>query len=103
MGGGNETRGGAAVGLVLNNATERRCDNCLALPFSVYSFLVSTVRRERGAGRGSETKGRGNRSGLGAAESWGRPETLAKHFKDHGANFGAKSAEEYAQLASRWK
>jgi pyocin large subunit-like protein len=31
---------------------------------------------------------------------WGLPETLARHFKDHGADFGAKSAEEYASMAS---
>jgi pyocin large subunit-like protein len=44
----------------------------------------------------------GNRSGLGAAESWGRPETLADHFNRHGADFGATSAENYAQQASRF-
>lgn len=43
-----------------------------------------------------------NRSGLSAAESWGNQKTLAKHFKDHGADFGAKNAEEYAQQASRF-
>ena len=43
-----------------------------------------------------------NRSGLGAAESWGRPETLADHFNRHGADFGATSAEHYAQQASRF-
>jgi hypothetical protein len=44
----------------------------------------------------------GNRSGLSAAESWGRPETLADHFNRHGADFGATSAEQYAQQASRF-
>lgn len=43
-----------------------------------------------------------NRSGLGTAESWGRPETLADHFRNHGADFGAATADEYARLASEF-
>jgi pyocin large subunit-like protein len=43
-----------------------------------------------------------NRSGLWAAESWGRPGALAKHFRDHGADFGSTSAEHYAQQASHF-
>jgi RHS repeat-associated protein len=39
-------------------------------------------------------------NGLSAADSWGRPETLADHFARHGADFGATSAEDYAQQAS---
>jgi hypothetical protein len=39
-------------------------------------------------------------SGLGAAQSWGRPETLAVHFDNHGADFGSTNAECYAQRAS---
>ncbi len=31
---------------------------------------------------------------------WGNPKILARHFRDHGADFGAKSADEYAQQAS---
>lgn len=33
------------------------------------------------------------------AHKWGRPETLEKHFKYHGSDFGAKSASEYAKMA----
>jgi hypothetical protein len=40
--------------------------------------------------------------GLSAAESWGNPKTLARHFRDHGADFAAKTAEEYAQKASQF-
>jgi hypothetical protein len=38
--------------------------------------------------------------GLSAADSWARPATLARHFADHGADFGSSSAEEYASRAS---
>jgi len=31
---------------------------------------------------------------------WGRPETLADHYRRHGADFKAKSAKEYAKMAS---
>lgn len=37
---------------------------------------------------------------LSAADSWARPATLARHFADHGADFGASSADEYARRAS---
>ncbi|MDE2515962.1 MAG: hypothetical protein KGL12_08045 [Rhodospirillales bacterium] len=40
--------------------------------------------------------------GLEAAESWGNPATLARHFADHGADFGATSAEDYASQASQF-
>jgi len=31
---------------------------------------------------------------------WGNQRTLARHFRDHGADFGARSADEYADLAA---
>ena len=31
---------------------------------------------------------------------WGNPKTLARHFRDHGADFGAKSADDYTRQAS---
>ncbi|HEV7224046.1 MAG TPA: hypothetical protein VGN42_15160 [Pirellulales bacterium] len=40
--------------------------------------------------------------GLRAADSWGRPGTLADHFGRHGADFGAKTAESYARQASKF-
>lgn len=41
---------------------------------------------------------------LPASETWNskRPNTLAKHFADHGADFGATSPEDYANQASRF-
>lgn len=37
---------------------------------------------------------------LAAKDSWGNPKTLADHFQRHGGDFGARSADEYAQQAS---
>jgi hypothetical protein len=31
--------------------------------------------------------------------AWGRPSTLARHFRDHGGDFGATDPEDYAQRA----
>lgn len=31
---------------------------------------------------------------------WGRSETLVKHFADHGKDFGARTPEKYANMAS---
>jgi hypothetical protein len=31
---------------------------------------------------------------------WGNERTLARHFRDHGADFGARNADEYANLAA---
>ncbi len=44
--------------------------------------------------------GRAGRAGLKAADSWGSARTLGRHFRDHGAGFGAKNADEYAGMAS---
>lgn len=35
-----------------------------------------------------------------AAETWGNPKTLADHFKRHGADFGARTADDYAEAAA---
>ena len=40
--------------------------------------------------------------GAGEAEgslNWGNQDTLEKHYKDHGSDFGSSSPEEYAQSA----
>lgn len=34
------------------------------------------------------------------ATHWGNPKTLERHFRDHGADFGASSADDYARQAS---
>jgi hypothetical protein len=44
--------------------------------------------------------GRGGRVALEAADSWGNAATLARHFRDHGAEVGARSAREYADMGS---
>jgi hypothetical protein len=38
---------------------------------------------------------------LSASDSWCRPDRLARHFRDHGGDFGSTSADEYASQASR--
>jgi hypothetical protein len=38
-------------------------------------------------------------SGVAAASTWGRPETLPDHFDRHGPDFNSKSPQEYAQQA----
>lgn len=40
---------------------------------------------------------------LGTSESWGNPNTLARHFRDHGADFAASSADDYARMASEFR
>ena len=35
---------------------------------------------------------------LGTQESWGNQGTLARHFRDHGADFAANSADDYARV-----
>lgn len=37
---------------------------------------------------------------LSTRESWGRLDTLADHFARHGADFGARTADEYARMSS---
>ena len=39
---------------------------------------------------------------LSSADNWGNPATLATHFADHGADFGASSADEYASHPSQF-
>jgi hypothetical protein len=39
---------------------------------------------------------------IGPSESWGNPDSLASHFAVHGADFGATSAEDYANQASEF-
>jgi hypothetical protein len=38
--------------------------------------------------------------GIRVAETWGNPKTLVRHFRDHGADFAAKNADDYAAQAS---
>ena len=37
-----------------------------------------------------------------AAQTWGNPASLPDHFARHGADFGARNAEEYARMASEF-
>lgn len=42
------------------------------------------------------------RGTLQTSELWGNSKTLADHFRRHGADFGAKTADDYVQQASRF-
>jgi hypothetical protein len=44
--------------------------------------------------------GLGGRGAYPARVTWGRPATLDRHFADHGSDFGARTADEYANMAS---
>lgn len=46
--------------------------------------------------------GFGGERALAPTESWGNANTLERHFRDHGADFGAKTADEYARMASEF-
>lgn len=37
-----------------------------------------------------------------AGQSWGNPSSLPDHFARHGADFGARNANEYAQMAAQF-
>ena len=39
---------------------------------------------------------------IARSTQWGRPETLIDHFRRHGADFGAKSARDYAKMAAHF-
>jgi RHS repeat-associated protein len=53
-------------------------------------------------GKGKCVAAKGTTLELNAATTWGRAETLADHFARHGADVGAKTANEYANIASRF-
>jgi hypothetical protein len=54
--------------------------------------------RDRGTG---ETWSKGDEAvEIAKGARWGRPETLIDHFRRHGADFGAKTPGEYAEMAS---
>ncbi len=50
--------------------------------------------------RGGPPPRAGMPSGAGGPSNWGNPRTLERHFRDHGADFGAKSADDYARQAA---
>jgi hypothetical protein len=56
-----------------------------------------------GAASAAETEsGASSLLRLSSEDSWGNPNSLARHFRDHGADFGATSAEDYANQASQF-
>ncbi len=59
------------------------------------ALQIAKERTEREAA----TQGQGMR--VPGPTTWGNPQTLADHFARHGADFGAKTPEEYVQAAAR--
>jgi RHS repeat-associated protein len=51
-------------------------------------------------GGGYSGFGKGGRFVFTTADSWGNAGELARHFRDHGSDFGARTADEYAAKAS---
>jgi RHS repeat-associated protein len=77
--------------------------------------LISGLVSQLGARLFAESAASGLNSGIGAqiaaedstlelgvSETWGNASTLERHFADHGADFGATSADEYANQASQF-
>jgi RHS repeat-associated protein len=51
---------------------------------------------------GAELAAKTTTLSLDTATTWGRANTLADHFARHGADFGAQTADEYANMASQF-
>lgn len=51
----------------------------------------------RGRARGGDDVVR-----MSTSQSWGRSQTLGDHFKRHGVDFGARSANDYARMSSEF-
>lgn len=64
-------------------------------PAGVVTAVATGVAAEAGSSGSSLLR-------LSAEDSWGNPSTLARHFRDHGPDFGATSAEDYASQASQF-
>jgi len=61
-------------------------------------FLPGGVGSIRALGNGAEAAAEVAKG----ASTWGDPRTLARHFREHGADFGAKSADDYATQVSQF-
>lgn len=59
--------------------------------------LQRLLREERG---GSAGRAGDDVLALAARDTWGNPKTLSDHFRRHGGDFGARTADEYASEAS---
>ena len=68
--------------------------------FKVYNFEVSGTHTYYVAGVGILVHNQCGGSRLPPDTTWARPETLADHFNRHGPDFGARTADEYANMAS---
>jgi hypothetical protein len=61
----------------------------------VLTFLAYSSRGRAGPGKPEPVR-------LPTSTTWGRPDSLDDHFVRHGADFGARTADEYAAMASEF-
>jgi hypothetical protein len=88
-----------ASGQIASPSASAVVGNCDAW---LYDASDSLVAAESGVGSVTPDKPaapttENNLLTLGAGDGWGNPATLEKHFLDHGADFGATSADGYAR------
>jgi RHS repeat-associated protein len=75
------------------------CETAGETAVNVAGALLNTKAKPR---KTRELGGPGGRQAANELPHWGNPETLAPHFKKHGKDFGAKSADDYARQASEF-
>jgi pyocin large subunit-like protein len=85
------------------HSTRRRFTVAFAL--LLFAAALSSVAMGSTVFGGREPKSVGfdaPRGGLRSANTWGRSSTLADHFRRHGADFAARTADDYAEAASNF-
>ena len=78
----------------------------LLLTSAVAGLLLYLWLGEKGVSKTDPKESKARSSSFSAApragQTWGNPASLPDHFARHGADFGARSAEEYARMASEF-
>lgn len=81
-------------------------DSSIQTDDDIFALLFPFLAPEVGAGSLLKPKcppaAEGTTLSLDTATTWGRADTLADHFARHGADFGAQTADEYANMASQF-
>jgi pyocin large subunit-like protein len=70
------------------------------------AFLFYLLQGGNGPAKSDRKTSKARSSSLSAApratQTWGNPASLPDHFARHGADFGARNAEDYARMASQF-
>jgi len=69
---------------------------------TIWTFGESSTLMQGGRAANCVVAAKASTLELNTATTWGKAETLADHFARHGADVGAKTADEYANIASRF-